>query len=140
MSRSHLPIGTRGNVRSRGESKDAKGKVVAWRAAAYFRDHDEHVREVTASAKTKTKTKHRLLTNLRDRTRITQSGELSPTDKINDLIDLWIEKFEEHVEDGRRSPTSLTLGGFRDSSNVRRALRRALSPVASTAAEASARP
>jgi len=48
MSRSHLPIGTWGNVRSRAERKDDKGKVVAWRAAAYFRDHDRHVREVTA--------------------------------------------------------------------------------------------
>jgi integrase len=28
--------------------------------------------------------------------------------KVNDLIDLWIEKFEERVADGRRSPTSLT--------------------------------
>ncbi|MFD7161544.1 helix-turn-helix domain-containing protein [Kribbella sp. NPDC059898] len=51
---------------------------------------------------------HRLLTKLRDRAKVSQYGELSPTDKINDLIDLWIEKLEERIEDGRRSPTTLT--------------------------------
>ncbi|MFC6161149.1 hypothetical protein [Kribbella jiaozuonensis] len=82
--------------------------MVSGRASAYFRDHDGRPREVTASAKTKTAAEHRLLTKLRDRATITQSGELSPTDKINDLIDLWIEKLEERIEDGRRSPTTLT--------------------------------
>src|SRR3954454_9965358 len=88
MSRPHLPIGTWGNVRSRAQRKDAEGKVVSWRASTYFRDHDGHTREVTASAKTKGAAEHRLLTKLRDRAKITQYGELSPTDKINDLIDL----------------------------------------------------
>jgi len=108
MSRSQLPIGTWGNVRSRRERTDDKGKAVAWRAAAYFRDHDGHVREVTAFAKTKTTAEHRLLTKLRDRAKTTQTGELTSTHKINDLVDLWIAKFEERVADGRRSPTSLT--------------------------------
>lgn len=108
MSRPHLPIGTWGNVRSRAQRKDAEGKVVSWRASAYFRDHDGRTREVTASAKTKGAAEHRLLTKLRDRAKVSQYGELSPTDKINDLIDLWIEKLEERVEDGRRSPTTLT--------------------------------
>jgi len=122
MSRSHLPIGTWGNVRSRAERKDNKGKVVAWRAAAYFRDHDGHTREVTASAKTKTAAEHRLLTKLRDRATIAQAGELSSTDKINDLIDLWIEKFEDRVADGRRSPTSLTTYRTAIKNHVRPAL------------------
>jgi hypothetical protein len=108
MSRSQLPIGTWGNVRSRSERKDDKGKVVAWRTAAYFRDHDGHVREVTAFGKTKTAAEHRLLTKLRDRATTTQTGELTSMNKIHHLIDLWIEKFEERVSDGRRSPTSLT--------------------------------
>ncbi|WP_158291056.1 N-terminal phage integrase SAM-like domain-containing protein [Kribbella antiqua] len=95
---------------------------MAWRAAAYFRDHDGHVREVIAFAKTKSAAEHRLLTKLRDRATITPAGELSPTDKINDLIDLWIEKFEERVADGRRSPTSLTTYRTAIKNHVRPAL------------------
>ncbi|TCC32032.1 helix-turn-helix domain-containing protein [Kribbella speibonae] len=122
MSRPHLPIGTWGNVRSRAERKDAEGKVVSWRASAYFRDHDGRTREVTASAKTKGAAEHRLLTKLRDRAKLTQYGELSPTDKINDLIDLWIEKLEERIEDGRRSPTTLTTYRTAIKNHVRPAL------------------
>src|SRR3954453_14053430 len=122
MSRPHLSIGTWGNVRSRAERKDAEGEVVSWRASAYFRDHDGRTREVTASAKTKGAAEHRLLTKLRDRAKITQYGELSPTDKINDLIDLWIEKLEERIEDGRRSPTTLTTYRTAIKNHVRPAL------------------
>lgn len=68
---------------------DAKGKVFSWRATTNFRDHGGHVREVSASGKTKTTAEHRLLTKLRGRAKTTQTGELTSMNKINDLIDLW---------------------------------------------------
>jgi hypothetical protein len=122
MSRPQLPIGTWGNVRSRAEKKDAKGKAVSWRATANFRDHDGRVREVTAFAKTKTAAEHCLLTKLRDQAKTTQTGELISSHKINDLIDLGIEKFEERVADGRRSPTTLTAYRSALKNHVRPAL------------------
>jgi integrase len=122
MSRPQIPIGTWGNVRSRVEMTDDKGKVVSWRATANFRDHDGRVREATAFAKTKTTAEHRLLTKLRDRAKTTQTGELTSTHKIYDLIDLWIAKFEERVSDGRQSPTSLTTYRSAIKNHVRPAL------------------
>jgi hypothetical protein len=48
-----------------------------------------------------------LLRKLQDRAKTGQSGELTAMHKINHLLDLWEEKFQEQIADGTRSPTSL---------------------------------
>jgi hypothetical protein len=48
MARAPLPIGTWGSISTRIAKTDAKGKPVNHLAKANFRDHDGHVRDVTA--------------------------------------------------------------------------------------------
>ncbi|MEU4291872.1 helix-turn-helix domain-containing protein [Kribbella sp. NPDC026596] len=107
MSRSPLPIGTWGSISTSVERTDDKGKPVAYRSKAKFRDHDGHVRVVSAFGKTKTAAERALQTRLQDRAKTTQSGDLTTMHKINHLLDLWEQRFERLVADGKRSPTSL---------------------------------
>ena len=107
MSRPPLPIGTWGSISTRVEKADAKGKPVRYLSKANFRDHDGHVRDVTAFGKTKTAAERALLKKLQDRARTNQSGQLTAMPKINHLLDLWKKRFEGLVADGKRSPTSL---------------------------------
>jgi integrase len=107
MSRPPLPIGTWGNISTRIEKTDAKGKPVTYLSKARIRDHDGHVRPVTAVGSTKTAAERNLLKKLQDRAKTSQSGALTSMHKITHLIDLWEKKFEERIADGKRSPTSL---------------------------------
>ncbi|MDX2969002.1 tyrosine-type recombinase/integrase [Kribbella solani] len=107
MSRAPLPIGTWGSISTRVVKTDAKGKAVKHLSKANFRDHDGHVRDVTAFGNTKTAAERRLLQKLQDRARTNQSGELTAMHKINHLLDLWEKRFEGLIADGKRSPTSL---------------------------------
>jgi len=107
MSRPPLPIGTWGKIHTRIEKTDDKGKPLTYRSAAKFRDHDGHVRPVTAYGKNKTAAERALLKKLQDRSKTNQSGELTAMHKISHLIDLWEKRFEGLVADGKRSPTSL---------------------------------
>ena len=107
MSRSPLPIGTWGSISTRVERTDDKGKPVAYRSKAKFRDHDGHVRVVSAFGKTKTAAERALQTRLQDRAKTSQSGDLTAMHKINHLLDLWDKRFAQLVADGKRSPTSL---------------------------------
>ncbi|WP_405072003.1 hypothetical protein OG558_22175 [Kribbella sp. NBC_01510] len=67
MSRPPLPIGTWGSISTRVEKTDAKGKPVTCLSKARIRDHDGHVRPVTAVGKTKTAAERNLLKKLQDR-------------------------------------------------------------------------
>jgi hypothetical protein len=107
MSRPSLPIGTWGSISTSVERTDDKGRPAAYRAKTKFRDHDGHVRVVSAFGKTKTAAERALLKKLQDRARTSQSGELTAMHKISHLLDLWERRFEGMVADGTRSPTSL---------------------------------
>lgn len=107
MSRPPLPIGTWGSISTRVAKTDEKGKPVSYLSKANFRDHDGHVRDVTAFGKTKTAAERAVLKKLQDRAKTNQSGELTAMHKINHLLDLWEKRFEGMVADGTRSPTSL---------------------------------
>ncbi|MDX2973530.1 hypothetical protein [Kribbella solani] len=107
MSRPPLPIGTWGSISTRVEKTDAKGKPITYLAKARIRDHDGHVRPVTAVGRSKTGAETNLKKKLQDRARTNQSGALSAMHKINHLLDLWEKRFEGLIADGKRSPTSL---------------------------------
>jgi integrase len=107
MSRPPLPVGTWGSISTRVAKTDDKGKPVSYLSKANFRDHDGHVRDVTAFGKTKTAAERAVLKKLQDRAKTNQSGELTALHKINHLLDLWEKRFEGLVADGKRSPTSL---------------------------------
>lgn len=107
MSRPPLPLGTWGSISTRIEKTDARGKPVTYLSKARIRDHDGHVRPVTAVGSTKTAAQRNLLKKLQDRAKANQSGELSAMHKINHLLDLWEKRFEGLVADEKRSPTSL---------------------------------
>lgn len=107
MARPPLPIGTWGEVSTWVVETDDNDKPVKHKSQARFRDHDGHVRPVSAFGKTKTAAERRLLQKLQDRARTNQSGDLTAMHRINYLLDLWEKRFEEMVADGTRSPTSL---------------------------------
>jgi integrase len=102
-----LPIGTWGKISTWVAQADDNGRPVKHKSQAKFRDHDGHVRPVSAYGKTKTAAERALLNKLQDRAKTNQSGELTAMHKISHLIDLWENKFEERIADGKRSPTSL---------------------------------
>ncbi|WUJ67993.1 N-terminal phage integrase SAM-like domain-containing protein [Kribbella soli] len=107
MSRPPLRLGTWGSISTRIEKTDARGKPVTYLSKARIRDHDGHVRPVTAVGSTKTAAERNLVKKLQDRAKANQSGELSAMHKINHLLDLWEKRFEGLVADDKRSPTSL---------------------------------
>ena len=107
MSRPPLEIGSWGSISFGVDKADDKGKPIRYLSKANFRDHDGHVRDVTATERTKSASEAKLLRKLKDRARTNQSGALTPMHKMNVLIDLLEERFKEAVKDGRRSPTTL---------------------------------
>jgi hypothetical protein len=62
---------------------------------------------VTAVGRSKTAAEQALLKKLQDRAKTSRSGELTAMHKINHLLDLWDQRFEALIADGKRSPTSL---------------------------------
>ncbi|WP_405056867.1 tyrosine-type recombinase/integrase [Kribbella sp. NBC_01505] len=106
MARAPLPIGSWGKISTSITKIDAKGKPRSHTARANFRDHDGHVRDVTATGHSKTAAEQALLTKLKDRARTSGAGELTSMHKVGQLIDLWEKKFKKLVEIGKRSPTS----------------------------------
>src|SRR4051794_14532285 len=107
MSRPPLPIGSWGSISTSVERTDDKGKPSAYRAKTKFRDHDGHVRVVSAFGKNKSAAERALLKKLQDRAKTSQSGELTAMHKITPLLDLWEKRFEGLIADGKRSPTTL---------------------------------
>ncbi|MFF0270027.1 hypothetical protein [Kribbella sp. NPDC004536] len=108
MARPPLPIGSWGSISTSVERTDDKGRPVAYRAKTKFRDHDGHVRVVSAFGRTKSAAERAVLKKLQDRAKTGRhAGELTAMHKMNDLIDLFEKKFKEGVEDGKFSPTTL---------------------------------
>jgi len=94
MSRPPLPLGSWGSISTSVERTDGKGKPVAFRAKAKFRDHDGHVRPESAFGKTKTAAERTLLKKLQARANTSQAGELTAMHKISYLLDLWETRFD----------------------------------------------
>ncbi|MFI6675958.1 phage integrase central domain-containing protein [Kribbella sp. NPDC050470] len=107
MAKPPIPLGSWGEISTWVTATDGKGKPIKYKSQAKFRDHDGHVRQVSAYSKTKTAAERALLKKLQDRAKTNQSGELTALHKINHLFDLWEKRFEALVADGTRSPTSL---------------------------------
>jgi dTDP-4-dehydrorhamnose reductase len=107
MSRPPLQIGSWGQISTWVAETDARGKPVKHKSQARFRDHDGHVRPVSAYGQTKTAAERALLSKLQDRAKTSQSGELTALHRISHLLELWEKRFERLVADGKRSPTSL---------------------------------
>jgi hypothetical protein len=107
MAKPPIPLGSWGEISTWVTETDSQGKPIKYKAQAKFRDHDGHVRPVSAYRKSKTAAKSALLKKLQDRARTNQSGELTALHKISHLLDLWERRFEGLIADGRRSPTSL---------------------------------
>ena len=89
MSRPPLPLGTWGSISTKVIKTDKNSKPVKHQSQAKFRDHDGHVRQVSAVGTTKTAAERNLLKKLQDRAKANQSGELTAIHKINYLLDLW---------------------------------------------------
>lgn len=106
MARQPLQIGSWGKISTSITKVDPKGKPLSHTAKANFRDHDGHVRDVTATGRTKSAAEQALLAKLKDRARTGGTGELTAMHKVGQLIDLWEKKFKKLVEIGKRSPTS----------------------------------
>lgn len=101
-----LPIGTWGEIATWAVQTDDKGKAVKHKSQARFRDHDGHVRPVSAYGKTKTAVERARLKKLQDRAKTGKhTGELTAMHEMNVLIDLFEAKFKNWVKDGKRSPT-----------------------------------
>ena len=107
MARPPLPIGSWGEISTWVVQTDDEDKPTKYKSQARYRDHDGHVRPVSAYGKNKTAARQSLLKKLQDRTKTGPGGDLTAIHKINHLLDLWVTKFKEQIADGTRSPTSL---------------------------------
>lgn len=130
MARPALPIGSWGEISTWIVQTDDGGNPTKYKSQARYRDHDGHLRPVSAYAKTKTAAKRALLQKLQDRAKTSQAGELTAMHRIREAIELWEAKFAELVAEGHRSPTSLDT--------YRRSIKTTYCPL--SANSASARP
>lgn len=107
MARPPLAIGSWGEISTWVAETDYEGNPTKYKSQARYRDHDGHLRPVSAFSKSKAASRQAVLKKLQDRVKTGQSGELTAMHKLTHLLDLWEAKFEEQIADGRRSPTSL---------------------------------
>ena len=107
MARPPLPIGSWGEISTWIVQTDDEGNPTKYKSQARYRDHNGHVRPVSAYAKTKAASKRALLTKLQHRAKTSQAGVLTAMHRVGDAVALWEAKFEELVSEGQRSPSSL---------------------------------
>ncbi|WP_425432596.1 phage integrase central domain-containing protein [Jiangella alba] len=122
MGRAPLPIGTWGKIRTYVDKVDDKGKPIRHRAIAQFRDFDGHTRPVEAHAKTPTAAANALRQRLSERSKAGRTGELTALHRFAEAIDLYVAKFKERVEAGKRSAGTLELYERHIKNHVRPAL------------------
>ncbi|WP_410788622.1 hypothetical protein [Kribbella sp. C-35] len=139
MSRPPLPIGTWGSISTKVIKTDKNGKPVKHQSQTKFRDHDGHVRQVSAVGTSKTGAENALKKKLQDRARTNQSGELTAMHKVNHLLEVWEKRFGSLVADGTRSPTSLDTYRRALKNHVRPAFGAALSRYPRRRADSSQR-
>jgi len=102
-----MPIGTWGLIRTYSVGEDEKGKPKRVRAMADYRDFDGVVRRVEASGKTVTAATQNLRQKLQNRTAAGRHGELTAMTRFSAAAELWLEKMDAMVADGRRSPGTI---------------------------------
>ncbi|MET7281792.1 hypothetical protein ABZS29_26395 [Kribbella sp. NPDC005582] len=108
MARPPLQIGSWGKVSTSITNFDANGKPLGHTAKANFRDHDGHVRDVTATGRTKSAAEQALLAKLKDRARTGGAGELTAMHKVGLLIDLWEKRSRGSPSAARGPPPPTT--------------------------------
>ena len=104
MAREPLPLGSWGRIGVTPRRTNAKGKVTSYRARATYRGFDGVSRLVETEGRTKSAAEARLLKRLREGRPAAASGGMRPTDRFSVAAELWFERIEEMVSDGRRSP------------------------------------
>jgi integrase len=86
---------------------NGRGKPTRYKAIAQYRDFDGHVRQVQASGRTATMATQNLRLRLQNRTLEGGHGALAGMTRFSAAADLWLEKMDALVEDGRRSPSTV---------------------------------
>lgn len=107
MGRTPMPIGTWGLIRTYPVGLDHKGKPQRVRALAKYRDFDGVVRLVEASGKTATAATQNLRRRLQNRTAGGRYGDLTAMTRFSTAADVWLEKMDAMVAEGRRSPSTV---------------------------------
>lgn len=106
MPRPPLPLGTWGTIRTYVVKVDAKGKAIRVRASTNYRDFDGVTRRVERYGKSKNAAITNLTNYLKDRARAGRNGELTASHRFREAVEIWLRKFDELVNDGRRSQGS----------------------------------
>lgn len=107
MGRAPMPIGTWGLIRTYPVGLDDRGKPQRVRALAKYRDFDGVVRLVEASGKTATAATQNLRRRLQNRTAAGRYGDLTAMTRFSTAADVWLEKMDAMVAEGRRSPSTV---------------------------------
>src|SRR5690348_5838619 len=107
MGRKPLQIGGWGLIRTYPTGDDGRGKPTSHKAVAQYRDFDGRVRQVQAAGRTATMATQNLRLRLQNRTLEGGHGALAGMTKFSAAADLWLEKMDVLVEDGRRSPSTV---------------------------------
>lgn len=89
------------------EVSSAGEKASGYRARTYFRDFDGYTREVAARGRTRRAAESRLLEKLRERVSARYGGTLRAADQFSTAAEVWIDRIQVLVADGRRSPGTL---------------------------------
>lgn len=87
--------------------EDSRGKPTWHRAVAKYRDYDGRVRQIQASGRTATLASQNLRLKLQNMVLAGGHGDLAGMSKFSAAADLWLEKMDQLVEDGRRSPSTV---------------------------------
>lgn len=107
MGRSPLPIGSWGLIRTEPVEPDDAGKPKRFRARAKYRDFDGVTRLVEASGRTASMATQNLRAKLQLRASSARSGDLTAMSRFSEAAELWLNKIDGMVKDGRRSPSTV---------------------------------
>ena len=104
VGRSPLPIGSWGLIRTYPMGENGKGKPRWVKAVAQYRDFDGVTRQVQASGKSATAATQNLRQKLQNRTAGGRKGDLTSMSRFAAAADVWLDKLDVMVSEGRRSP------------------------------------
>jgi integrase len=104
MPRPPLPLGAYGTINTWQEG-------ARWIARTQFRDYDGVVRPVKRSGKSKAAALRSLRLALVDRQTPVSATEVRRDDKVSTVADKWFTELERLVDEGKRSPGTLSTYG-----------------------------
>jgi integrase len=107
MARAPLPLGTWGKIRTYVDKTDNRGRPLRYRAVTQFRNFDGHTRQVEAQGKTPTAASNTLRGKLTERAKAGRMGDLTSTHRFSVAADLYLAKFQEQVDAGKKSEGTL---------------------------------